>query len=220
MTPQFELVDVWRVFPGKVTALGGVSLSIKRGEYLVLMGPSGSGKTTLLNILGLLDTPTQGHLIFDGDDTSTWDDGVRSQWRRTNLSFVFQTYQLLEDRTVWENVEIGVIHQRIGRRARIGLVGDAIEAVGLEDRRDAAARTLSGGEQQRASIARAIARRPKVLLCDEPVGNLDDENAEKVLGGIGDIHRSGVTVVMVTHDRACASRAQRVVDVVAGRVVS
>ncbi|MGF1618065.1 MAG: ABC transporter ATP-binding protein [Acidimicrobiia bacterium] len=207
-----------REYEGGVPALVDIDLDIHAGEYLALMGASGSGKTTLLNLLGLIDKPTGGSLFLDGQDTVDWPDRRRAQRRAEMISFIFQAFHLFDDRTVSENIEIGLIHQRIPVRDRRSRVTTAISAVGLDDRVNALARTLSGGEQQRTSIARAIARRPKVLLCDEPVGNLDRDNAERVLDAIDAIHDSNVTVIMVTHDPMTAERSERIVQLSNGRI--
>ncbi|MEX0863348.1 MAG: ABC transporter ATP-binding protein [Acidimicrobiia bacterium] len=201
-----------RVYLGNVTALQGVNLRIEEGEYVALMGPSGSGKTTLVNLLGLLDTPTEGSVWHLGADTGTWSETVRSQRRAFTISFIFQAFHLFEDRTVRENVEVGLVHQRVPPEVRAPRVEDAVGRVDLQHRIDAVARTLSGGEQQRTAVARAIARRPRILICDEPVGNLDEDNASNVLDSIESAHKEGLTVVMVTHDPRVAARSQRIIS--------
>lgn len=211
MTALLECREVSRVYPGGVVALDSIDLAIEAGEYVALMGPSGSGKTTLVNLLGLLDVPTTGSVWYDGEDTGAWPEQKRSQCRASEISFVFQAFHLFEDRTVRENVEIGLVHQRVPPGLRGEIVERSVEMVGLDHRVDALARTLSGGEQQRTAVARAISRDPNLLICDEPVGNLDSENAGNVLDIIDAAHRGGLTVVMVTHDPATADRAQRVV---------
>ncbi|HLF43015.1 MAG TPA: ABC transporter ATP-binding protein [Acidimicrobiia bacterium] len=219
MTLALRLDGISKVYADDVVALEQVDLTIEAGDYVALTGPSGSGKTTLLNLVGLLDTPTGGALWFEGDDTRDWTDRDRSRARADALGFVFQSYHLFEDRTVTDNVEIGLVHQRRNELDRPAELEKAIAAVGLQHRAHASARTLSGGERQRVAIARAIARQPRILLCDEPVGNLDGGNAEIVLDEIDHIHKSGVTVVMVTHDPRSAARALRVVKLRNGRVV-
>lgn len=220
MNVMVECRDVGRVYPGGVTALEGVDLVISDGEYVALMGPSGSGKTTLVNLLGLLDSPTSGELLFQGEDTTGWSDKLRSERRASAIGFVFQSFHLLDDRTVAENVELGLIHQRVPHKQRLPAVQAAIEQVGLSDRAGAMARTLSGGEQQRTAVARALVRKPSVLLCDEPVGNLDGENADNILRIVGDLNKGGMTVIMVTHDPATAARADRIVRIRRGRMES
>lgn len=220
MSSALRLEGVSKVYPGDVVALEGVDLEMGVGAFVALTGPSGSGKTTLLNLVGLLDTPTDGTLWFEGYDTSRWSDRDRSRARADALGFVFQSYHLFEDRSVTDNVEIGLVHQRRNELDRPAEIENAIGAVGLQHRADASARTLSGGERQRVAIARAMARHPRILLCDEPVGNLDGGNAATVLDEIDTIHRSGVTVIMVTHDPRSAERAQRVVQLRNGQVTN
>ena len=218
MTPLVECRGVTRAYPGGVFAVAELDMSIFPGEYVALMGPSGSGKTTLSNLIGLLDTPTSGSVRIEGEDTSRWSDRERSERRSSMISYVFQSFHLLPDRTVRENVETGLIHQRVPRARRHDAVSRAIESVGLAERAGAVARTLSGGEQQRTAVARALVRKPRLLICDEPVGNLDEENARNVLDMIDDAHRSGVTVALVTHDSVAAQRAERVVRLARGRL--
>lgn len=217
MPPALQLKGVSKVYGDKIVALADINLEIGHGEYVALSGPSGSGKTTLLNIIGLLDTATAGVLWFDGNDTSHWRDRDRSQARAHALGFVFQSYHLFEDRSVFENIEIGLVHQHRPADGRTGDITSCLRAVGLQHRASALARTLSGGERQRVAIARAMARHPSVLLCDEPVGNLDDANAVSVLDEIDRIHRSGVTVVLATHEARSLERSQRVVLLSDGR---
>ena len=210
--PALRLTGVSKIYGDDLKVLDCVDFEVGVGSYIALTGPSGSGKTTLLNIMGLLDTVSAGTLVFEGKDTSRWTDRERSRTRADALGFVFQSYHLFEDRSVSDNVEIGLVHQERPTKGRAEVIDEAIRTVGMEDRADVSARTLSGGERQRGAIARALARRPRILLCDEPVGNLDTDNAESVLDEIDRIHRTGVTVVMVTHDPRSAERAQRVVS--------
>lgn len=218
MPPALRLEGISKVYGDEIVALTDINLEIDVGEYVALSGPSGSGKTTLLNLVGLLDTATDGVIWFEGDDTSRWTDRDRSRARADALGFVFQSYHLFEDRSVFDNVEIGLVHQRRTTLDRTGDITNSIRAVGLQHRANAPARTLSGGERQRVAIARAMARHPRILLCDEPVGNLDEANAIIVLDEIDRIHRSGVTVIMATHDSRSVERSQRVLHLSDGRI--
>jgi putative ABC transport system ATP-binding protein len=199
-------------------ALAGVDLTVDGGEYVAIVGASGSGKTTLVNMVGLLDTPTDGEISYGGDDAACWSDAARSDFRADSIGFVFQSFHLLMDRTVFENVEAALVHQGQRPPVRAHLADAAIDSMGLSHRSQALARTLSGGEQQRTALARALVREPKILICDEPVGNLDEANATRVLDSIGDFHRMGTTVVMVTHHPDVAARADRVVRLADGAV--
>lgn len=213
------LCDVHRHFPGNVKALDGVDLEIAEGEFVAIMGPSGSGKSTLLNIVGLLDVPTAGSYLFDGDDVAALGERARTAFRAANLGFVFQQFHLLPQRTARENVEFGMTQQGVGVAQRRERAAEALIAVGLKDRLDAVGRNLSGGEQQRVALARALARQPRLLLCDEPTGALDSNTGAEILGLLRAAGGHGITVVMVTHDDDAAGRADRIVRLRDGRVV-
>jgi len=203
------------------TALDDVSLSIDEGERVAIIGPSGSGKSTLLSILGLLDRPSSGEYILDGAKTSQLSDKQRTNARKASLSFVFQAFHLIPYLNVMENVEEG---QRIGgvrstreRRMEARL---SLERLGMESRLEAFPPSLSGGEQQRVAIARALARAPKLLLCDEPTGNLDSANSERVLDALVGSNRGREAVVIVTHDSKVAERCDRIISVSDGKAIS
>lgn len=216
---MLALCDVHRHFPGNVKALDGVDLEIAEGEFVAIMGPSGSGKSTLLNIVGLLDVPTAGSYLFDGDDVAALGERARTAFRAANLGFVFQQFHLLPQRTARENVEFGMTQQGVGVAQRRERAAEALIAVGLKDRLDAVGRNLSGGEQQRVALARALARQPRLLLCDEPTGALDSHTGAEILGLLRAAGGHGITVVMVTHDDDAAGRADRIVRLRDGRVV-
>lgn len=216
--PIIEMTDIWREYPPSTVALSGASIQIAAGERVAIMGPSGSGKTTLLSIAGLLDTPTRGRYLLAGEDTSGMDDARRSRLRARHIGFVFQGFHLVPYLTVQENVEYGLElagQEQNARRA----AHDAVEAVGLGDRQDAYPATLSGGEQQRAAIARAIARQPQLVLCDEPTGNLDSTNTEAVLDLLLGEASGDATIVIVTHNPEVAERCSRTIHVQDGRVL-
>jgi len=199
-----------------VDALRDVNLNIYAGDWLAIVGPSGSGKSTLLNILGCLDRPTGGSYAIDGVDASRLSDEERAVWRAQKIGFVFQTFHLLAYRTALENVMLGEVYsggERAGRRERALA---ALERVGMDKRRDFLPTKLSGGEQQRVAIARALLGSPRLLLCDEPTGNLDSANTDSLLSLFEELTTEGLTLVVITHDEHVAARAQRIVRIVDG----
>ena len=219
--PLVELRDVARIYSrgaSEVAALAGLSLEIRECEKLSVMGPSGSGKTTLLSILGLLDRPTRGSQLFAGRAIDTLDDDTLSRLRNQTIGFVFQAFHLIPQLTVAENVETplqygGVPEQEWRPRARA-----ALERVGLAARAEHRPNELSGGEAQRAAIARALVTRPRLLLADEPTGNLDSATGEEIAALLDELHAEGCTVVLVTHNEALGRRAPRVVRLRDGRI--
>ncbi|MDP9464092.1 MAG: ABC transporter ATP-binding protein, partial [Actinomycetota bacterium] len=206
-----EVVDLSRVFTGppEVAALAPCSFTIAAGDFVAITGPSGSGKTTLLSLLGLLDQPSSGSYRLDGVDVADLSDGERAAVRAHRIGFVFQAFHLIPYRTVTDNIELGLTYQGIRRRQRRMRALEVIDQVGLASRRDALCAHLSGGEKQRVAIARTLIREPALVLCDEPTGNLDTASSEQVLDLVGELHRAGLTVVIVTHDSDVASRASR-----------
>jgi putative ABC transport system ATP-binding protein len=219
--PAIRAVDLVRVFDGvtPVTALDGASLTVRRGERAAVLGPSGAGKSTLLNVLGLLDEPTSGSYELAGHDTVRLHGRDRDRLRSELLGFVFQAYHVLGHRTVRENVHLKLATARVPTRGRHELVDAALDRVGLSHRADALGRNLSGGEKQRLAIARAVVGGPQVLLADEPTGNLDDDNAAMVLALLDDLARSGVTVVVITHDTRIGAWADSTHRLEVGRFV-
>ncbi len=201
-----------------VNAMRNVQLKIMASEFVSIMGASGSGKSTLLNILGLLDRLSYGRYLVDGNDTAALNEYERTSLRATLFGFVFQAFHLLPDRSTRENVELGMLYQAVPRNERALRASEALEHVQLAHRSDAMPTTLSGGERQRVAIARALASEPKILLCDEPTGNLDHDTSESILDLLGELHHNGLTVVVVTHDLVVAHRAQRAITVVDGTV--
>ena len=200
-----------------MTALSGVDLKIRQGDFLAIAGPSGSGKSTLLNLLGCLDRPTSGTLTIAGVDTARLSDQQRSRLRNRSIGFVFQMFNLIPELTVLENVELPLIYagMRRGRRER---AQDALARVGMLRQHDQRAGRLSGGEQQRTAIARALINGPELILADEPTGSIDAESAEQVLGILADLHKHGRTVVLVTHNPSVAAVARRSLRLVSGRL--
>lgn len=201
-------------------ALSGVSLEIQAGEFVAVMGPSGCGKSTLLNILGLLDSPTSGSYSFFGEEVARYSEKQLTQRRRSGIGFVFQSFNLIDDLNVTENVEVALLYQGMGRGERLRRIANALERVGLGHRSRHLPHQLSGGQQQRVAIARALVANPKLILADEPTGNLDTENGAEVMTMLGEINQAGTTVVMVTHSLAHAARAKRTIKFLDGRVVS
>jgi putative ABC transport system ATP-binding protein len=213
-----RLRGVGRSYAGGVVALDDVDLDLDRGSYTAVVGPSGSGKSTLLNVLGLLEAPSLGTYHLEGVDVGAMAERPRAETRGRRIGFVFQAFNLLPARTVADNIRLGLVYAGVPRAERATLVDEALELVGLTHRAHFSPRTLSGGEAQRAAIARAVAKRPAVLLCDEPTGNLDRRTTATVLATFDDLHRQGLTVVVVTHDPAVSARADRVLEVVDGRL--
>ncbi len=218
-----ELHDVTKTFSGlseEVTPLASLSFSVEEREFVVLMGPSGSGKTTLLNLLAGIDTPTSGTVTVAGEEVSAMKPRELARWRTRSIGFVFQGYNLIPVLTAYENVEIPLLLLRLPKEERRRKVLTALDAVGLADRMHHQPRQLSGGQQQRVSIARAIVADPKLLLADEPTGNLDRAAATATLDLLKQLNREfGKTLVMVTHDALAAAAAGRVVHLDKGRIV-
>ena len=213
--PVVELRQVSRSFPGTppVHALREATTTIATGEHVAIVGPSGSGKSTLLHVLGLLDRPTAGSYLLDGIDTADLDDGERAGLRARRLGFVFQAFHLLPHRSAIENVMLGELYRAGRRAARRERAVAALHRVGLGHRVDAHPTTLSGGERQRVAIARALVGAPSLLLADEPTGNLDTATTGSILDLLGELHASGLTLVVITHDDDVARRAQRIVQI-------
>ena len=217
-TPVVELSGVCRTFEREppVRALSDVDLTIWPGEWLAIVGPSGSGKSTLLNVLGLLDRQTAGTYRFDGVDVNGLDDLARAGLRGRRIGFIFQAFHLLPHRSVLENVMLAELYIGAPRRGRQQRALAALERVGLLERADFLPTRLSGGQRQRAAIARSLMGEPSLLLCDEPTGNLDSKSAANVLDILGGLSRSGLTLVVITHDESVAARADRRVRIVDG----
>ena len=218
--PAIELRDVTRSFPGppEVQALKGVSVSIADGEYVSITGPSGSGKSTMLNILGLLDRPTVGEYRLGGVLTGVLDEDGRAAVRARHLGFVFQAFHLMSRRTALQNVLLPMLYNGTPRGEREPRAREALERVGLLHRTDFLPGTLSGGERQRVAVARAVASRPRVLLADEPTGNLDQATSAEIMVLFEELHADGLTLVVITHDEDVARRASRRIQLADGRV--
>ncbi|MCM6762767.1 ABC transporter ATP-binding protein [Rathayibacter sp. ZW T2_19] len=219
-TPLIELRGVTRSFPGppEVRALEGVDLTVDEGDYVSIVGPSGSGKSTMLNILGLLDRPSAGEYRFDGALTGDLDEDARAAVRAQRIGFVFQAFHLMPRRTVLENVVLPMLYSGTPRAERESRALDALRRVGLGHRLGSLPTTLSGGERQRVAVARAVVVGPRLLLADEPTGSLDGSTTTDVMRLFEDLTSTGLTLVVITHDRAVARRAPRSVRIAEGRL--
>jgi putative ABC transport system ATP-binding protein len=215
-----EVEKTYRTTEIETRALDKVSLEITPGEFVAVMGPSGCGKSTLLNILGLLDRPNAGRYWFFGEEIARYSERKLTQLRREKIGFVFQSFNLIDDLSVADNVEVALIYRNVPASERKKRVKAALERVGVAHRAGHRPQQLSGGQQQRVAVARALVSDPKLILADEPTGNLDTANGEAVMGLLKDAAASGVTVVMVTHSLTHAAEAQRTLKLLDGRVVS
>ena len=201
-------------------ALNDVNLSVKPGEFIAIMGPSGCGKSTLLNILGLLDTPTRGSYILNGVEVSRMKENERVDVRKGVIGFVFQSFNLIDELTVEENIELPLIYLGLDKKERRERVHKVMERMGIAHRSGHYPSQLSGGQQQRAAIARAVVANPKLILADEPTGNLDSKNGKEVMTLLSELHKEGTTIVMVTHSQHDAQYANRIVKLFDGNIVS
>jgi putative ABC transport system ATP-binding protein len=216
---MFRMKDVSKVYRTEMVethALRDLTLDVREGEFVAVTGPSGSGKTTFLNIAGLLEELTRGEYTLDGVDVKSLDDRARSRLRNEKLGFVFQSFNLIPDLDVYDNVDVPLRYRKLGRADRKKRIEKALERVGLASRVKHFPAELSGGQQQRVAIARAIAGEPKILLADEPTGNLDSAMAREVMQLLEDLNAQGTVVLLVTHDPEIAARAQRNVHIVDG----
>jgi putative ABC transport system ATP-binding protein len=210
---------VYRAQDVETAALDDLTLEVDPGEFLAVMGPSGCGKSTLLNILGLIDSPTSGEYWFMGEDIAHCSEEQLTLRRRAGVGFVFQNFNLIDDLNVAENVEVGLIYRRVPAAERRRRVTAALERVDLAHRAKHLPKQLSGGQQQRVAVARALVSDPKVILADEPTGNLDTANGDAVMQMLSGVAKGGTTIVMVTHSEAHANRADRIVYMLDGRFV-
>lgn len=214
-----NLVKEFRTEDIITTALAGVSFEIKDGEFVAIMGPSGCGKSTLLNILGLLDNPTEGEYELLGREVGRLKEKDRTLFRKGNIGFVFQSFNLIDELSVYENIELPLIYLRINKAERREKVEAIMRRMGILHRCDHFPQQLSGGQQQRVAIARAVVANPKLILADEPTGNLDSRNGQEVMKLLSELHNDGTTVVMVTHSRKDASYADRIINLFDGKIV-
>lgn len=206
-----EIKKVFRTEEVETWAISNISLNVNVGEFVAIMGPSGCGKSTLLNILGLIDTPSGGTYLLDGKDVSSLKENDRIDLRKGVIGFVFQSFNLIDELTVEENIELPLLYMGIGKKERKERVQKAMERMNIAHRSRHFPAQLSGGQQQRVAIARAVISNPKLILADEPTGNLDSKNGEEVMQLLSELHKEGTTIVMVTHSQHDAGYANRIV---------
>lgn len=214
------LKKVYRTEEVETTALNNVNLNVREGEYVGIMGPSGCGKSTLLNVLGMIDKPSDGEYYFLGEEVGGYSERQRANLRKNNIGFVFQSFNLIDELTVYENVELPLLYLGYSSSERKKRVNEVLEQMEIMARTSHFPQQLSGGQQQRVAVARAIVARPKLILADEPTGNLDSAHGEEVMRIIGELHEAGTTVVMVTHSPAYAEYSNRIIHLFDGHIVS
>lgn len=215
-----NLSKVFRTEEVETTALNHVSLHVKEGEFVAIMGPSGCGKSTLLNIIGLLDNPSEGDYYFNGNEVGHLKEKHRTQVRKGNIGFIFQSFNLIDELNVYENVELPLIYLKKKASEKRELVNSILERMNISHRAKHFPQQLSGGQQQRVAIARAVVAGPKLILADEPTGNLDSKNGSEVMNLLTELNQEGTTIIMVTHSQHDASYAHRVVNLFDGQIIA
>jgi putative ABC transport system ATP-binding protein len=220
MIEMYGLNKAYRTADIETTALNNVNLEVKDGEFIAIMGPSGCGKSTLLNVLGMLDSPDSGQYSFLGQDVTGYSENQLAGIRKQNIGFIFQSFNLVDELTVAENVMLPLLYQKVPAAEREQRVQAVLDRVGIAHRANHRPQQLSGGQQQRVAVARAVVTNPKLILADEPTGNLDTANGEEVLDLLSQLNGDGTTIVMVTHDQGHADHASRVVNMLDGRVLT
>lgn len=220
MIKTSKLSKVYRTEEVETTALNEVDVDIKEGEFVSVMGPSGCGKSTLLNVLGMIDSPSGGEYYFMGEEVGRLRERKRSNVRKHNLGFVFQSFNLIDELTVYENVELPMLYTKVPSAERKIRVEELLEGMNIMHRRNHFPQQLSGGQQQRVAVARAIVNRPKLILADEPTGNLDSANGDEVMKILSQLNSEGTTILMVTHSQYCAEFGNRIIRMLDGQVVT
>lgn len=215
-----NLTKTFRTDEVETTALDAVNIEINTGEFVAIMGPSGCGKSTLLNIIGMLDTPSGGSYLFKGEEISDYSEAQLADLRKKNLGFIFQSFNLIDELTVFENIELALLYHDVPAKERRERVLAVMEKVGISHRAGHKPAQLSGGQQQRVAVARAVVSNPALILADEPTGNLDSQHGAEVMSLLRQLNKEGTTVVMVTHSRTDAGHARRVINVLDGHVVA
>lgn len=215
-----DLVKVYSTEEIETTALNKLSLEVNEGEFVSIMGASGCGKSTLLNIIGLLDAPNSGSYLFDGTEVASYTEKQRASLRKANIGFVFQNFNLIDELTVYENVELPLIYNNVKSSERKQRVNEILERIGIAHRAKHFPLQLSGGQQQRVAVARALVTNPKLILADEPTGNLDSKNGNEVMELLTELHAAGATIIMVTHSAYDAQFSSRVITLKDGAIIS
>lgn len=215
-----DLIKIYTTEEIETTALNNVNLDIKKGEYVAIMGPSGCGKSTLLNILGMIDKPSGGDYYFLDEEVSRYSERQRANLRKNNIGFVFQSFNLIDELTVYENIELPLLYLGYSSSERKKRVHEVMEQIEIMARKNHFPQQLSGGQQQRVAVARAVVARPSLILADEPTGNLDSAHGDEVMKLLSDLHENGTTIVMVTHSPAYAEYSHRIIHLFDGQVVS
>ncbi len=215
-----KLTKVYRTVDIESTALNNISFEIGKGEFVSIMGPSGCGKSTLLNILGMLDKPESGSYQFLDHEIATLNEKGRSTIRKSNIGFIFQNFNLIDELTVFENIELPLIYNKVPSSERKTRVNDLIEKIGISHRASHFPQQLSGGQQQRVAVARALVTKPPLILADEPTGNLDSSHGNEVMELLCNLHEEGTTIIMVTHSSHDASYSGRIINLLDGQVIS
>jgi putative ABC transport system ATP-binding protein len=215
-----NLKKIYRTETVETTAVDGVDFTLREGEFASIMGPSGCGKSTLLHILGMIDSPSDGSYRFLGEDVARYPESRRAQIRKANIGFVFQSFNLIDELTVYENVELPLVYGKVPHGERKSRVGAVLEKMDIAHRRDHFPAQLSGGQQQRVAVARALVCTPKLILADEPTGNLDSEHGDEVMRLLKQLNGEGTTILMVTHSAPNASVSKRIVNLLDGKLVS
>ena len=220
---MINLIDICKVFRNKeveTKALSNINLSVANGEFVSIMGPSGCGKTSLLNIIGLIDTASSGSYLLDGKFVTDITERNRTDIRKSNFAFVFQSFNLIDDLTVWENIELPLVYQKVPRSERSDRVDHVLERFNLKHRSNYFPNELSGGQQQSVAVARAVISKPRIILADEPTGNLDSTHGEDIIQQLISLNEAGTTIIMVTHSMMQAQRSHRIIHLFDGHVVT
>lgn len=215
-----NLTRVYRTEEIETSAINNITLSIEKGEFVSIMGPSGCGKSTLMNILGLIDSPTAGNYKFQNEEVSRYRERRRANLRKQNIGFVFQSFNLIDELSVFENVELPLVYTGTAPKQRKKKVEEVLEKMNMMHRCKHYPQQLSGGQQQRVAVARAIVNKPKLILADEPTGNLDTANGNDVMRILSSLHQEGATIAMVTHSEACSQYGDRVIHLLDGKILA
>lgn len=214
------LTKIFKTLGAETVALKSVNFKVTKGDFIAVMGPSGCGKTTLLNLLGLIDDPSEGKYSFFGQDVNTMNERQKTELRKRNVGFVFQNFNLIDDLTVYENIELPLIYLGWKRKQRAERVNQVINSMHISHRKDLFPVQLSGGQQQRVAVARAVVAKPPLILADEPTGNLDSMHGEEVMNILGNLNKEGTTIVMVTHSQSDAAYSRKIVHLFDGQIIN